>query len=109
MGWADTSGTVSSTRFPVSSERAAAVRENGHRLRSSGRRYRPVSIERISFKGPARTTMARCTAMKAALKKSKAGRVLDGRTWDEMPKMIRGAGQTAGVREDRRVHLPVGV
>ncbi|WP_438033720.1 DUF5131 family protein [Sorangium sp. So ce204] len=41
--------------------------------------------------------------------KSRAGRVLDGRTWDEMPKIIRGAGQPAEARGERRVHLPVGV
>jgi protein gp37 len=41
--------------------------------------------------------------------KSRTGRMLDGRTWDEMPKLIRGTGLGAGVREHRRIHLPVGV
>jgi hypothetical protein len=37
--------------------------------------------------------------------KSRNGRELDGRTWDEMPKIIGGAGHLADAREDRRVHL----
>ena len=34
-----------------------------HDFRSFGRRYRPVIIDRISFTGPASTTISRCTTM----------------------------------------------
>ncbi len=40
--------------------------------------------------------------------KSRAGRVLDGRTWDEMPKAIRAIGSAARAQGERRIHLPVG-
>jgi protein gp37 len=39
--------------------------------------------------------------------KSRAGRELDGRTWDEMPKRLRAGGLTGGARDGQRVHLPV--
>lgn len=39
--------------------------------------------------------------------KSRTGRVLDGRTWDEMPKMLRGAGQAAWAQGAQRIHLPI--
>lgn len=39
--------------------------------------------------------------------KSRTGRMLDGRTWDEMPRASRVAVQSPAVRVDGRVHLAV--
>ncbi|MEP7120428.1 MAG: phage Gp37/Gp68 family protein [Byssovorax sp.] len=39
--------------------------------------------------------------------KSRAGRTLDGRTWDEMPRGIQPLGTAPASKERARVHLPV--
>ncbi|MFO0763154.1 MAG: DUF5131 family protein, partial [Byssovorax sp.] len=39
--------------------------------------------------------------------KSRNGRTLDGRTWDEMPKRIREAESRTAARGGARVHLPI--
>jgi len=52
MGWVDTSGTVSSTRLPVSSESAAAVRENAMLTNSVTASF--WSVVRITWLPPVR-------------------------------------------------------
>lgn len=41
--------------------------------------------------------------------KSRAGRTLDGRTWDEMPRRLQSLAKTTAPRGSVRVHLPVSV
>lgn len=76
----------------------------------SGHRARPMQVEWV------RSIRDQCRRARVpfffkqwgGVFKSRAGRVLDGRTWDEMPAALQDAVQPPAMRVDGRVHLAVG-